>query len=170
MGWTGQYRPPGMTDREFVEQHVLATDRYTIEASATVNNVFYAAVWSRTTGDVFGFVMPMIRGREEFCWKGMTEEEGPCEDLCPARILDKLSATDAEYAREWRARCRENARRRANAPKPGAIIEFRQPLTFRDGRQRQRFTLESRSTFRADDGMRVRIPSWRTRTDWEVAS
>ena len=43
-----------------------------------------------------------------FSYKDMDETCGPFECDCPASILNLLTPTDNEYAKEWRRRCREN--------------------------------------------------------------
>jgi hypothetical protein len=54
-----------------------------------------------------------------FGYKDMEESMGPHECDCPKSILDLLTPTDAQYARQWRARCLESAAaRRAMAAKP----------------------------------------------------
>lgn len=43
-----------------------------------------------------------------FCEKHISEDMGPVESKCPKSILQILSPTESEYAREWRGRCWEN--------------------------------------------------------------
>lgn len=47
-----------------------------------------------------------------FAYKDMDESMGPCEDKCPKAILDLLSPTEYEYAKEWRKRCYENLKKK----------------------------------------------------------
>lgn len=153
MGSTGLHRAPGMTDREFFEQEFPITlrERGRILACASKpaggewNRVFYAAVQNYETaaykpGRTWCLVVLMHNTRNPHAWpnffyKEMSDESGPAEDTCPAKILDLLAPTDNEYAIEWRARCRKNLERRAAATKvkSGNIIEFAQPLSFTHG-------------------------------------
>jgi hypothetical protein len=110
-----------------------------------------------------------------FGYKDMDEAMGPYECDCPEPILDLLTATDRQYALQWRARCRENAAaRRARAKKPspraGQTIIFDEPLAFSDGKSFDRLEVianpRSHRTmlFRAPgSGNLYRIPNIKSR-------
>lgn len=49
-----------------------------------------------------------------FAYKDMDETMGPYEDKCPKAILDLLTPTEYEYAKEWRKRCYENLEKKKN--------------------------------------------------------
>lgn len=146
MGWTGQHREPGKTDREFFEAEFCGDGRNEILACATVANgggseynaVFYAAVRTVADGDVWGLVVLVHRRRADgegdawfnFHYKSMSETTGPNEARCPARILDLLSPLpECDHgaavgtlcgtcsAREWRADSRKAADQQARARK-----------------------------------------------------
>ena len=75
------------------------------------------------------------------------------------------------YAREWRQRCLSFASRAAAARRaiPGTKLKFARPIRFADNVREDTFELVGRSTFRRmSDGVRVRIPSWRTTSGWEM--
>jgi hypothetical protein len=74
---------------------------------------------------------------------------GPAAFRCPARILDRLTPTDVEYAQDWR----DANRARLDRPKvkPGARVRFARPLTFTNGDAGDLFELVQRSTFRRVD-------------------
>ena len=125
----------------------------TVLKSALVKmRVYYAAVEHvvAETGarEVFAAVCLVdynLRDREGFIfgYKDMDETVGPCECDCPQSILDLLTPTDVEYAKEWRANCRKNIKeRRAQAkkpkPRPGQTIIFDHPIHFSDGRNLDR--------------------------------
>src|SRR3546814_18607482 len=74
----------------------------------------------------------------------MEESMGPCEADCPARILDLLTPTDKEYAREWRTRCRANLEFRARQLADGDRIRLPEPMTFSDGNVLQEFVVAKR--------------------------
>jgi hypothetical protein len=149
------------------------TKRGEILACATVGGAFYAAVRDHDSGNVWALVTLIQRGRGWFnChYKEMSEDMGPVETRCPARILDLLSPTDHKYATEWRAACRANAAKSAKAAavKPGTKIRFGQVLNFGPGLALSELTLVGRSTF-TDGTLRYSVPNWRTRYEWEIAS
>ena len=193
MGWTGQHREPGKTDREFFEAEFCSDGRNEILACATVagggeyNAVFYAAVRTVATGDVWGLVVLVMRARADgdgdawfnFHYKDMSETMGPAEARCPARILDLLSPLPecdhggagtycgTCYAREWREDSRKAADRQAAARKvkPGTVVRFPHPVKFASGAELATFVFESRNTFRGAEsgyyGGRYRITGWR---------
>lgn len=96
--------------------------------SAMVGSTYYAAVETKKEGKA-PFVWAAVfltcgKGSDGTVWgyKDMDETMGPCEDKCPASILALLSPTEDKMAMEWRNRCRENIRikaeERRNGPKP----------------------------------------------------
>ena len=144
MGWTSFQDMPGMTPaqilcREF--DHVSDNGtKWRIVDHATKLGEFYCIV-SRTVpgADPVLFVMVVLFKRYkktgEFSYKSIDESCGPSADRCPVRLidmLDQLSPIDpadmsqsAQWARDWRARCRANAKRKpAPAVKPGDIVKF----------------------------------------------
>ena len=66
---------------------------------------------------------------------------GPCEDGCPAQILDLLTPTDSKFAQDWRERCRANLARRARKLSDGDRIRLDAPVTFSDGHVAQEFVV-----------------------------
>jgi len=77
---------------------------------------------------------PKARNGENFGYKDLSENMGPCECRCPASVLDLLGPTENAYALEWRQACRTRlallARRK---PKPGDTIVLPKPVSFSDG-------------------------------------
>ena len=69
---------------------------------------------------------------------------GPCEDDCPARILDMLTPTDNENALDWRSRCRANNALRNRKLVDGDRIRLPEPMTFVDGHEAQEFIVRKR--------------------------
>lgn len=132
MGWTGTYMScPKGKDRineaikqegyNFTEQYPDGGYRKSeVIASAMVGTTVYLAVRRIDTQQdidtVYGAVI--LTGynsqRGEFLTKGMDETMGPCECSCPKRVLDLLSPTEYEYAKDWRKRCEEH-RKAVNA-------------------------------------------------------
>ncbi len=84
---------------------------------AVVSSVLYAAIES-PTGEVFAAVIPFELARKDGGWEllydMMSETVGPCEQKCPARILNMLSPTTEEYAINWREKCRTRTKRVKN--------------------------------------------------------
>lgn len=106
MGWTAGHLEGPFTARAaiafdlgegFVER-VLDTARY--------GSVIYAAVRSVDSREVFGLVLLTEQRNGLLYTKPITEDMGPVEDGCPAKILDLLTAPSNDNARAWRERCR----------------------------------------------------------------
>jgi len=74
----------------------------------------------------------------------LDESCGPCEDNCPASILDLLTPTDREHALDWRRRCRANLERRARKVEDGDRIKLASALTFSDGHVGDEFIVVKR--------------------------
>lgn len=150
MGWLVSYEKlrrdetvdSRMRDNMRWDRHDAASgERHEIVASATVGSTWYAAVkHTRTDGtfQTFALVCLTSKGSKKagdgFGYKDMTEDMGPVECACPARILDLLTPTASEYANDWRQRCRNHGKvaqqRRASTPKPGARVRFNPPLIY----------------------------------------
>lgn len=201
MGSTGTTRDRGMTDKAFFEnefptmlgKHGRILACASKPAGGEWNRVFYAAVKNNDDatyrpGETWCLVVLMhnIRNRNawpNFYYKEMSDESGPGEDTCPARILNLLTPTDHEYAIEWRERCRKNAEQAAATAKvvakvkSGTVVDFAQPLKFTSGHEAKRFRVIKcgRTTYfeALDDNNRsrftCRITSWRQRAFEVVA-
>lgn len=112
-----------------------------LASSCPQNRTYYAAAQVMVDGvgtDIFAIVClvtwnPKSKSGEHFGYKDMDESMGPCEDHCPAHILDLLTPTDKEHANDWRRRCRTNLERRARKVEDGDRIKLAAPLTFVDG-------------------------------------
>lgn len=172
MGWTFQNRPKGIKDRDWFQDKM--GERYTIVESGSRLGEFYAAIRDNTTGEVTAFVALTRWDRgsyHNFGYKDMDETMGPVIDNPPVKVLDALTPTDNQYANDWRDRARKNIKRRdvAKDVKPGTVITFPKPLSFGAYGQFDRFTFVSRTTFRTDTGLNVRIPGWKNRNYRVVA-
>lgn len=150
MGWLISYEKlrfgetvdSRMRDNMRWDRHDAATgEKHEIVASATVGSTWYAAVrhtHADGTFETFAVICLTSKGSRKrgdgFGYKDMSEDMGPVECSCPARILDLLTPTDSEYANDWRQRCRDRAKasrqRRASAPKPGARVTFNPPIMY----------------------------------------
>jgi len=136
MGWTYFEKP--MNVKQWFENHL------TWESEAVSNRCLksavkfkeaYAAVETinKTTGkrEVWAAVFLLNYTRDSyynFGYKDMEESMGPGYYNCPASILDLLTETESDYANNWREKCRK----RSSKPKlkVGAVIEFKEPLSF----------------------------------------
>lgn len=153
MGWLfmrslgGYSGPRQYLDARFTFETPNAVSR--VLKSALVRlRVYYAAVEhinkateERNVWALICLVYYNRRDREGFVfgYKDMSESMGPREAECPEEILDLLTETDSEYARDWRRQCRDNiTARRAMAskpiPRPGQTIVFDEPVQFANGR------------------------------------
>jgi hypothetical protein len=100
MGWTFYHRPAGESDRAHFERELLANTDYEIVECATVNSVFYAAVRTKTTAEVWALVVltQRARGHHNFGYKDLDETMGPVQAIAPATVLNALTPTDNDYA------------------------------------------------------------------------
>lgn len=89
------------------------TQRHLLDAVRD-RDVVYAAVRCGGTQRVWGIVLILKREAKRLHVKRISENMGPYDDGCPARILDLLSKTSNEWARDWRARCRARGERIEN--------------------------------------------------------
>lgn len=124
MGWLymqslrGHASPAHYLDDQFTYQCEGLHSR--VLKSALVGRVYYAAVEHLEASgarEVFAAVClidfnPSAPDGFIFGYKDMTENMGPYESDCPDAILNLLSPTDSAYSREWRVRCRANAKAR----------------------------------------------------------
>jgi hypothetical protein len=143
MGWTSWDNDRRPTD-EIIRgeltwrKHDEATgDKHTIIASALVGTTWYGALeFVPATGDrtVIALVVLTSRRGGGFAYKDMTENGGPYETTCPARILDLLTPPQSENARLWREACdKYRATKRAAQvakPVPGNRVVFNTPINY----------------------------------------
>lgn len=123
-----------------------------LASSCPQNRVYYAATQVMTNGiggEVFAIVC-LVRWNPHdkegliFGYKDMEEPMGPHEDGCLAAILDLLTATENQYALDWRARCRAQLARQQRPLHHGDRIKLDQALTFTDGHVADEFIVEKR--------------------------
>jgi hypothetical protein len=158
MGWTA-----GHLERPFTARAAIEFDLGTEFAEGVIDTVrygrvVYAAVRASRGDDVFGLVLLTERGGGVLYTKPVSEDMGPAEDQCPARILDLLSAPSNEHARQWRERCR--ARLAAPRAQKGQTVVFTDPLTFTNDQVHDTFTFQGGSRFRASNGLLCHIRRW----------
>jgi hypothetical protein len=186
MGWITYHRPAGQTDREHFTAELINPNEREILDCATVKNVFYAAVQDKKDGQVWALVVLIqrTRGYQNFGYKDMDETVGPCYYDCPARILDLLTDTESEYAKQWRESCRKTIAAKAEARSStvkvtdGTVIKLAKPLHFQGGYEAQEFKLRVIGRARrwvgnpgTDRQFTCRLPQdWATRYSWEKMS
>ncbi|MDT7785586.1 MAG: hypothetical protein QOF58_4005 [Pseudonocardiales bacterium] len=110
MGWIAYHRPPGETDREHFSRQLFQHSDYKIVECSTVDDVFYAAVRTTSTDEVWALIVLMEHRSGDaynFAYKYLSETAGPVTASAPAKVLDALTPTTNTYALEWRANCRE---------------------------------------------------------------
>ena len=160
MGWTA-----GRLNRPFSARAAIAFDlgqqfADRVLATALRGRVIYAAVRSADSNDVFGLVLLTERRKGVLYTKPVSEDLGPADDDCPARILDLLTAPRNRHASEWRRRCR--ARISLPRPRPGQTVVFSGSIRFTDGSQHRTLVFQGGSRFLSADGITYRVPSWQT--------
>ena len=68
-------------------------------------DVIYAAVRADNAEEVWGLVLIIKREGRRLHAKPISEDMGPYDDRCPARILDLLTEPSNDLASDWRDRC-----------------------------------------------------------------
>lgn len=161
MGWTAGALDAPFSSRAAIEFELGETFASRVIDTARYGTVIYAAVRSKDDADqVFGLVL-LAERRDGLLWtKPISEDMGPAEDCCPARILDLLTEPSNDYARRWRERCR--ARISRGRPRRGQKVAFERPIGFTDGTEHRVLTFVSHSRFRSQEGDLYVIPDWRT--------
>jgi hypothetical protein len=158
MGWTGGQLQGPFTALAAIEFDIGADFAARVIDTVRYGTVIYAAVRSRDGDDVFGLVLLAERRGGILYTKPISEDMGPAEDRCPARILDLLSAPSNDWAHAWRERCR--ARLSKPRPRHGQTVNFAKPLTFTNGESHSTFTYRGGSRFRTDNGCECHIRRW----------
>jgi hypothetical protein len=166
MGWTGGELQGPFTCRAAIEFDLGAEFAARVIDTVRYGTVIYAAVRSRDEKEVFGLVLLAERRDSILYTKPISEDMGPAEDRCPARILDLLTEPSNDWAREWRERCR--ARLGKPRPRKGQTVAFAKPLTFTNGETHSSFTYHGGSRFRTDNGCECHIRCWQE-LDFTVA-
>lgn len=159
MGWTAGELPGRFTSRAAIAFDLGDEFAGRVIATARYGTVIYAAVRSRRGCGVFGLVLLAECHDGLLYTKPISEDMGPAEDRCPARILDLLTRPANEPAELWRERCR--ARLAKPRPKAGQVVVFAKPLKFVDGSARQTPTYLGGSRFRSAEGPHYRVPGWK---------
>jgi len=183
MGWTFMHRPRGISDRAWFEREGCFTwshdtrNRRVVDTATVNRTVFHAVLEMDAEAD--GTMIPDANGRvriafvfllkwvpsdhHNFGYKDLDEFMGPCEAVCPERLLDQLTpfkpeaiaAAEAAYAAElaaveagtlpyasrstllhahdWRQRCRRLIEVRKATRQPGTKLKLINPLRFSDG-------------------------------------
>jgi hypothetical protein len=158
MGWT-----VGALEGPFSSRAAIAFDlgeEFATRVIATVRlgTVIYAAVRSADGLEVFGLVLLAERRDGILSTKPISEDMGPAEDRCPARILDLLTGPSNDAARDWRRRCRARVDR--GRPRKGQLVVFAAPIRFTDGSEHRALIYLCGSRFVGPDGARYHVPNW----------
>ncbi len=159
MGWTAGHLEGPFTARAAIEFELGAEFAARVVDTVRYGQVIYAAVRSGDGHEVFGLVLLAERRDGVLFTKPISEDMGPVEDRCPARILDQLTEPSNDQAHKWRQRCR--ARLVRSHPRIGQKVVFVKPLRFTNGDAHSALTFQGGSRFRSADGTLYHIRSWR---------
>lgn len=132
MGWT-YYKPLGKIDRLTECRNVFGKESNwaTIVKDALVDDVYYAAMRSTKTNEVWALIAITDVADGEFGYKDMDETEEPFYYDCPNSILKLLSPTDSENAKAWRTKCYANInKRKPTKQKKEPLDELRKYLNY----------------------------------------
>lgn len=150
MGWTSYHAThykKGKIDRKaecdayFLEG--LNRGYYDVLKSSMVGSTYYAAIkplkkygGKDENGNTIALDIPKeeqkvfavvfltstnMKDYYNFAYKDMDESCGPCHCDCPKGILDLLTPTESEYAKEWRKVCYENLEAKKNSNSFGKL-------------------------------------------------
>lgn len=156
--WAGGQLQGPFTARAAIEFELGAEFLARVIDTVRYGTVIYAAVRSHDEKEIFGLVLLAERRGGILYTKPISEDMGPAEDRCPARILDLLTEPSNDYAREWRERCR--ARLARARPRKGQTVTFAKALTFTNDESHSTFTYQGGSRFQTDDGCQCHIRCW----------
>jgi len=159
MGWTGGALQGPFTARAAIEFEFGAEFLPRVIDTARYGTVIYAAVRALDKQQIFGLVLLAERHGGVLYTKPISEDMGPSEDHCPARILDLLTEPSNDWARQWRERCR--ARLAKPRPRDGQTVTFSESITFTNGQTHSSFTYQGGSRFCTHNGCLCRITRWR---------
>lgn len=119
MGWTSYqatHYKGGRIDRKAECMDVASYGGEKVVKASMKGSVFYAAVRSSRNPDrVYGLVILTQVDNGCFCYKDMTEDMGPGYCDCPKSVLDALTPTTSQYAKEWRRSCYENVQKQRDS-------------------------------------------------------
>lgn len=142
MGWTSFIDNPAMKPGDILTREMSGTNEngatWEILDHATKPGQWYALCKFTAPNNppvFYGMVCLFNRRKGEFSYKDMTETCGPSAARAPIRIIDQLdklapihpadARQSAQWAIQWRARCRENAKRKpAPKIKAGDVVKF----------------------------------------------
>ena len=102
-----------------------------------VDNVYYAAMKSTDSNEVWALVVLTATDGREFGYKDMDETMGPGYYDCPIGILKLLSPTDNAYAKEWRKNCYAAIEQKRKGQKLASLLDtakqsaLRSPIPFK---------------------------------------
>jgi hypothetical protein len=159
MGWTAGHLQGPFTARAAIEFDLGVEFAARVVDTTRRGQVIYAAVGSRDGRDVFGLVLRAVRLKGVLFTKSVSEDMGPVEDHCPARILDQLTEPSNDNAREWRERCRAHLAR--SRLRPGQKVTFAKPLQFTNGDVHRTLIFHGGVRFRSANGTLYHIRSWK---------
>ena len=143
MGWTELHKEKEMGLLEFFKQEFNCKNEireWEVLACSTKSGVAYLACKLTTLESVkvLGVVCVLRYPKDpyyNFGYKDMDETELPYYYECPKKILDLLTTTNNENAKEWREKCYEKlSQKKYNLKlKEGDLIKFDSPLKFSNG-------------------------------------
>ena len=158
MGWTAGALSQPFTARAAIEFDLGADFTARVIDTVRYGTVIYAAVRSREDQEIWGLVLLAERRAGILYTKPISEDMGPAEDRCPARILDLLSEPSNDHARQWRERCR--ARLAKPRPRKGQTRRFHQAAHVHQRRGTQHVHLPRRLAVSHYHGCECHIRCW----------
>ena len=135
MGWTFTHKPKGMPVKAFFEKQWRDID--ILECYVKNGAAYMACRFKDLSKDPRTWAAVCLirydRNSHEFNFgdKDMDETMGPCYYDAPAKVLDMLTpipkGQEDSYAAKWRAKCREELKRKAS------MVKLREGMIIRTG-------------------------------------
>jgi hypothetical protein len=157
MGW---YYTNGASKSDIIAElnrtHESETAKYETLASCVRGNVLWQLrqTTNKTTGEEMRYIGCNILGGDPDGWgyKDMDETCGPYYNNCPLSYLERCTEPVNDYSRQFRDRVRayHNRLKEIGDLKPGAEIQFKNPLSFG-------FYVGEQSAFKVKDARRRRF-------------
>lgn len=173
MGWLSFYKNPSESPHDCLLRRCFTNEETRVVGHSTNGTTHFFAVhypasflakhWQKANetyvlnadGSFIGCVCFLTRrdkGYYNFAYKDMGETAGPyvyCKSLRFLKLLSPLTDNPcSEYARNWRKHSFDLCAEKPLKFKPNDVIMFDSPIKFRDGINRQKFTVTGISRFR----------------------
>ncbi len=127
MGWSFSFKN---TKAEEVQKIVSGFNKgyTTLDHRVVGNNLWVLLETPKHTRTIVLYLLQAGSKKHGEGWghKGLDENMGPCEVDCPLSLLNRTTAPEAGYAKDWREKVRQHHANRAARPEPvaGMVLAY----------------------------------------------